>query len=344
MKPLNLLFTSAGRRDYLIEYFVHALKGQGKVHVANSDPLCSAFTVGDAHVVTPEIISVDYIPFLLDYCARENIRAIIPLFDIDLPVLAASQAEFAKRGVRVVVGSSDAVDICNDKWKTVVALNAAGLSTPKSYLDVPSTLDALEKEDILFPLIVKPRWGMGSIGLMQANTIEELPILYEMVRRRILTSYLQYESESELNCSVLIQETVPGVEYGLDVFNDLNGQYVVTVAKRKLVMRSGETDIAVTEDNPMLSALGKTVSGLLRHPGNLDVDVFVDGEKVTVLELNCRFGGGYPFSHSAGVNFPAALVAWLDDREVDPRCFQAQPNITAVKSIKPIVINRSESI
>jgi carbamoyl-phosphate synthase large subunit len=342
MKPLNLLFTSAGRRDYLIEYFVDAMNGLGKVHVANSDPLCSSFTVGDAHVVTPEIHSVDYIPFLQDYCARENIRAIIPLFDIDLPVLAASQAEFAKRGVRVVVATSETVDICNDKWKTIVTLNEAGLSTPKTYLDLQAAVDAVEKNDIRFPLIVKPRWGMGSIGLMQVNTIEELPILYEMVRRRIFTSYLQFEGNAEPNRSVLIQETVEGVEYGLDVLNDLNGQYVVTVAKRKLAMRSGETDIAVTEDNPILSALGKTLSGLLRHPGNLDVDVFVDGEKVTVLELNCRFGGGYPFTHSAGAHFPAALVAWLDDREADPRCFQAQPNITAVKSIKPIVINRGE--
>lgn len=238
----------------------------------------------------------------------------MPLFDVDLPVLAASHADFAKRGVKVIVASSDAVAICNDKWKTVSALKSAGLSTPKSYLDVPSALDMVKKEEIRFPLIVKPRWGMGSIGVMQANDAEELPLIYELVRRCIFTSYLQIQSKADPIRSVIIQETMQGVEYGLDVFNTLNGQYVITVAKRKLAMRSGDTDIAITVDNPMLNELGERLSNLLRHPGNLDVDVFVDGNKITVLDLNARFGGGYPFTHSAGANFPAALVAWLHGR------------------------------
>lgn len=72
--PMNILFISSGRRDYLIEYFTDALRQHGSVHVANSDPLCSAFAVGDAQVVTPEIHSGDYISFLQDYCSRKKLK------------------------------------------------------------------------------------------------------------------------------------------------------------------------------------------------------------------------------------------------------------------------------
>lgn len=35
---------------------------------------------------------------------------------------------------------------------------------------------------IEFPVIVKPRWGMGSIGVYVADNIEELNVFYEKSR------------------------------------------------------------------------------------------------------------------------------------------------------------------
>ena len=332
---MNLLFTSAGRRDYLIEYFAAALGGRGRVHVGNSEALCSAFTVGDAQVVTPPIHHEDYIPFLRDYCRRESISAILPLFDIDVPVLAMARADFAEEGVRVIVPSLEAAEICNDKWRTVNFLRAAGIRTLRTYLSPESALASVAAGDIQFPMIVKPRWGMGSIGLIQAEDAEELRLVYRLVTRRVFTSYLQAESLSKPEAAVLIQELATGTEYGLDVLNNLSGEHVVTVAKRKLAMRSGETDIAITEDRQDLFALGARLGALLRHPGHLDVDVFVDGTDLSVLELNCRFGGGYPFTHAAGANFPAAILSWLSGIEPKPHWLRTRAGVLSVKAIFP---------
>ena len=74
------------------------------------------------------------------------------------------------------------------------------------------------------------------------------------------------------------------------------------------------------------------------QPGNLDVDLFYDGDKITVLELNARFGGGYPFTHAAGANFAAARVAWLTGGVPDPSWLRALSVITTLKSIKPQMI------
>lgn len=338
MKPLNLLFTSAGRRDYLVDYFVKALDGRGSIHVGNSEPLCSAFTVGDAHVVTPPIHNNEYLPFIHDYCTQKKISAIIPLFDLDLPVLSAARNQFAMEGVQVLVPTPEVVKICNDKWHMVEFFRVSNFHVPKTYLNPKSAINAVKIGELTFPLIVKPRWGMGSVALMKANDEEELWLMFYWVRKHIFTTYLQFESAANPGACVLIQEYLLGTEYGLDVFNDLKGRHVVTVPKRKLAMRSGETDIAITEDCEVLSALGAHLSELTQHPGNLDVDVYFDGTKATILELNCRFGGGYPFSHAAGVNFPAAIVAWLCDKNPDPNWFRARSGVTSVKCIRPKVI------
>jgi len=76
-------------------------------------------------------------------------------------------------------------------------------------------------------------------------------------------------------------------------------------------MRSGETDSAIIVSNPILERIGEHIGRISKHPGNMDMDVFFDGKNAYVLEMNARFGGGYPFSHSAGVKLPTAIVNWM---------------------------------
>ena len=128
MESLNILFTSVGRRSYLVEYFKNALGGRGQVHVANSSNMSPAFLVADCHVITPLIYDSGYIPFLLEYCKNNNINAIISLFDIDLPILSANKEQFNKIGTQIIVSDMNVIDICNDKWKTFKFLKDCGIN------------------------------------------------------------------------------------------------------------------------------------------------------------------------------------------------------------------------
>ena len=84
-------------------------------------------------------------------------------------------------------------------------------------------------------------------------------------------------------------------------------------------MRSGETDKAVTVDLPEVREIGRKIGENLGHIGNLDVDIMQRGDGTyCVLELNPRFGGGFPFSYAAGVNYPKAIIQWLGGESVDP--------------------------
>lgn len=331
---MKILLTSVGRRSYLVKYFKQVLGNDGEIHVANSSALSPAFLVADKSVITPLIYDEQYIPFLMDYCKNNKIDAIISLFDVDLPILAKNRDEFAKIGTTVVISDYNTVEICNDKWLTFCTLRENGVDVPETFLFLESAINAINVGKISFPVVVKPRWGMGSIAVYEAENESELLVFYEKSKRCIQKTYLKYESAIDIERSILIQEKLEGQEYGLDVINNLNCQYVTTVAKLKYAMRSGETDCAITVSNPRLKELGNKISKIMNHRCNMDVDVFAVGDKYYVLEMNARFGGGYPFSHMAGVNLPLAIVKWLKGEKVDSRILTAQENVISQKDIQ----------
>ena len=145
--------------------------------------------------------------------------------------------------------------------------------------------------------------------------MEELEAVYELLFRKNKKTILATASVGDEY--IMIQEKLTGNEYGLDVMNDLSGNFVAVSVKQKLAMRAGETDKAVTRDLPALREIGKKIGENLNHIGNLDVDIMQrkNGD-YCVLELNPRFGGGFPFSYEAGVNLPKAIMMWLKGEEV----------------------------
>jgi len=330
---MNILLSCAGRRNYMVDYFQSAVGGEGEVHVANNVQDLSSMAVCSRRALLPLIYDEHYIDSLLDYCIAHSIELIVPLFDLELPILAAHRLQFADAGITIAVSTEEVCAICLDKVRTHEFLQEVGLGPTPYYTTVDTALDAVEKGHSAFPLFVKPRVGMGSIGLHKANSSLQLRACFEMAEQEIESSYLQHESSAYDGHTVIIQGMLTGDEYGLDVVNDLEGQHACTIVKKKLGMRSGETDGAVTQHVPALEYLGRQIGEALGHRGNLDVDVFWDGEKAYVLEMNPRFGGGYPFSHQAGANLPAAYIAWAQGKSANPEWLTVEPDITSVKGI-----------
>ena len=334
---MNILLTSVGRRGYLVQYFKEALNGDGKVFVSNSDAHSPAFKYADEHVVSPLIYDEGYIDFLLDYCKKNNVEMLISLFDIDLYVLAKNKEIFDEIGVTVVVSDADFIKVCNDKWLTYQYLSKRNISTPKTYLDLESVENDISNKLISFPLIVKPRWGMGSLEIFTADNLEELNIFYKKIKRNIENSYLKYESKQDLDNCVIIQQKIKGFEYGVDIIDNLNGNYQNTVIRKKIGMRAGETDAAEIVKNNEILDLAKKLAKHSKHIGNLDMDILSDGKKYYILEMNARFGGGYPFSHLAGVNLPLALIQWKKGLEVNQDILNAEIGVIGQKDL---VINK----
>ena len=328
---MNVLVTSAGRRAYIIKYFREALNGGGKVFACNSEP-CAAFCCADDWAISPLICDSAYIPFLLEYCREKQVDVLVSLLDMDLPVLAENRAEFEKQGVRLIVSGADFLRICNDKMKTYEYLRENGFLTPETFLRAEEAASAVRSGSLEYPIVVKPRFGCGSIGVEYAYDEEELLFLEKRVRRMIRDSYLKYEQPEDPE-QVVFQECVSGQEYGLDIINDLDGNYRSSVIHRKLAMRAGETDICEIADDARIARTAERLGRTTGHIANLDCDMVDHGGEIYILEMNARFGGGYPFSHMAGCDLPLAILKWCRNEEVPQDMLTAATGLTGFKEI-----------
>ena len=314
---MNILFTCAGRRTYLLKYFKENLSEGDKVVATDMQLSAPALQAADVKIQVPAVYDPNYVDITLNICKEQQIDVLLSLNDLELPILAENKARFETLGVKVVVSDPEVIDICFDKYKTAQWVEALGLNAPKTYVRLEDAKKALATGEISFPLFMKPRWGSGSIGLESIADMEELDIYYHLLFKKIKKTILATASVGDEY--IMIQEKLTGAEFGLDVMNDLEGNNVGVSVKQKLAMRAGETDKAVTRDLPEVREMGRKIGQALKHIGNLDVDIMqrANGD-YCVLELNPRFGGGYPFSYEAGVNMPKAIIAWAKGETVDP--------------------------
>lgn len=320
---MNILFTCAGRRTYLLKYFKENMQLDDKVLATDMQLTAPALQVADLKLQVPAVYDPLYIDETLNICRAYNVDALISLNDLELPILAEHKKRFKEEDVTVIVSDKDVIDIAFDKYKTAQWIESIGLKSPKTYVRLEDAKIALLAGDISFPLFLKPRWGSGSIGLETVGDMEELEMCYKLLMKKVKKTILATASVGDEY--IMIQEQLQGKEYGLDVMNDLEGNHVAVSVKQKLSMRAGETDKAVTVDLPEVREIGIKIGRCLKHIGNLDVDVMQRGNgDYCVLELNPRFGGGYPFSYEAGANLPLAIMKWLRGEQVDSAMLQPE--------------------
>ncbi len=340
---MNILFTCAGRRNYLLHYFRAALDGTGRVLAADASPASPALQEADGAFRLPPVDDPSYLSCLLELCQREQVAAVISLNDLELPLLADARQEFLEAGIRVVVSSPDVVEICFDKWKSMRFFSELGISCPRSWLTLESARGAIAAGELTFPVVVKPRWGSASIGIEYPRDIRELELVWELAHHKLKRTILAAVSDADARHSVMIQQYLPGVEYGLDVINDLQGSYRTTVVKQKLAMRAGETDRARVVEHPRLMAEGRRLAERLRHVANLDCDFFEHDGKLYGLEMNPRFGGGYPFSHIAGLDLPRAIVGWLRGDPVPDALFAVRYGVQGAKCDRLVTVEQKSA-
>jgi carbamoyl-phosphate synthase large subunit len=332
---MNILLSSVGRRTYLVKYFKEALKGKGLVHAGNLMPSI-ALNSADKSVLTPHIYDAFYIDFLLDYCIKFEIKAIIPLFDLDIPILSKNKELFISHGIKVLVPDYEMAKICNDKWLTYNLLSGNQIPTAKTFHTLFDCKQAIINSEIEFPLYVKPRWGMGSQFTYIAENKQELNVFYKKIKKNIFSSNLRFESLIDPDHSVIIQEMLKGEEFGINILSSLEGDFLKSATLRKISTRGGETDSAEVVNNYQLHSTGREIASLIKHPGVIDIDCFIYEDKLFLLEMNCRFGGQYPFFHIAGINFVRAIVDLLTGLEISQDLFEARIGVVSVKDINPV--------
>jgi carbamoyl-phosphate synthase large subunit len=177
-------------------------------------------------------------------------------------------------------------DRCFNKWQMYQWLKVRGYHCAKSFIDKNEFYRAVEEGEIGYPVLVKPVRGSASLSIHKASDKETVELLMTHGR------------------DFMIQEFLYGQEIGVDCYIDLiSGEVVSIFAKKKLLMRAGETDKGVSFKDEKLFMLIKQFVKDLKLRGVVDLDLFEIDNEYYISEVNPRFGGGYPHAHECGVNF-----------------------------------------
>lgn len=308
---MNVLLCSVGRRPYLVEWFKEAQESTGSnglVVAADADPYAPSQAFADVFELAPLVSDPDYPEWLAETLGKHDIGLALSVNDFELSKWAelANDACFDP----LLRLSPELQAIAEDKLVMYQSLSDAGINAPETWL----LSTALDKPDLLAEseqLVLKGRYGSASRGLrfVTPKTLREAA--QDAFSEVTGPSGSHAESFEEAVDLMVVQLKIVGQEFGLDVVNDLGRNFAGVLARKKIKMRFGETDQALSVPPYEFEGLGAAVSVVTRHQGLIDTDVMVDSSgKAWLIDLNPRFGGGYPFSHLAGADVPAAYLSW----------------------------------
>lgn len=282
---MNFLILAAGTRNKIVQYFKRTFEGVGTVVATDASTLGPAIYDADKYYIVPPISDYGYIDIILDICKKEQIKGVLSLIDPELSLLAANEEKFKAIGVTIIGSSYDLCEMALDKMQMCEWLKVHGYNCARSWMDKEDFYNALSVGEVFFPVFVKPYSGSASINISKVFDKETVDLLFA--------------HENDL----MIQEFLDGQEIGADVYIDLiSGEVVSIFTKKKIKMRAGETDKAVSFKDPVLFDLIERFVNEAGYRGQIDIDIFeVDGEYY-IGEVNPRFGGGYPHAYECGCN------------------------------------------
>ena len=280
---MNVLILSAGTRNKIIQYFKNVIGDSGLVIATDCSSYAPAVYVADKFYKVPRMTEDGYIDVILDICKKENIKGVLSLIDPELSLLAQNVESFKAIGVTVIGSDYEKCERTLNKWEMYNWLLQHNYKCAKSYIDKEKFYKDLECGKADFPVFVKPVCGSASIAISKVYDKETVDLLFEH------------------DSSLMIQQFLDGQEIGADCYIDMiSGEVISIFTKKKLVMRAGETDKAVSFKEEKLFGLIEKFVAQSGFKGQIDIDVFdVDGEYY-ISEVNPRFGGGYPHAYECG--------------------------------------------
>lgn len=321
----NIVITSAGQRVSLVRSFQKELKkyfSNGKVFTVDLNPqLSPACQISDGSFAVPKVTNPEYIKALLDICLEHNIKIIIPTIDTELIVLAKNQQFFSEQGIVVLLSSLEFVEKCRDKRNM-------NLFFTDHHVDIPKTIS---KENPTFPLFIKPYDGSLSKDIYLINNQEELMDYHLSNPKLMFMEYINPEFYDE---------------YTIDAYYNNENKLICAVPRKRLFVRAGEINKGVTKKNILLDFLQNNLNEIKGAIGCLTMQFFLEKneQRIIGIEINPRFGGGYPLSYSAGANYPEYIIKeYIKEEKIEQYFENWEENLLMLRYDDEILVRNYEN-
>jgi carbamoyl-phosphate synthase large subunit len=299
-RDVGVLLTGVGKRYDIVSAFAQ----HATVVAADPNPLAPAQYAAHHRRAVPRIDDSSYVPALRALCDELGVRAVVPLTDLDIEVLAHARAS---GDLPAFVPDPAIARATFDKYEAHLLLQRLGLPSPPTVLPGEPVSS--------YPVMVKPRQGSGARSIHRADDAGAAEF------------FVGYVAEP-----TMVQKLMDGPEFSIDCLSDLSGRCLNAIPRTMIESRGGESIKGTVIGDGELVELGRRVVEALGVRGPCTVQVFRDKEiGLGITDVNTRFGGAFPapmYAAAPGRTYPELIVRMARGEEVEPHVGDFRAGVT----------------
>lgn len=236
---------------------------------------------------------------IVEYAKTSPLDGLVALGDCTPPTAARACISLG-----LPFHSTEAADVCRDKYRSRASLAAAGLNVPK-FVRYPLESDPIAVHDSPgfpagFPCVLKPLAFSASRGVIRADNREEFVAAFERIRRLLRSPEVRAMREESTEF-IQVESYIEGEEIAVEAIVDrgrlrilaifdkpdpLTGPYFAETIYVTPTRLSEEMQAQVTE------TLAKAVRVLGLSHGPLHAEVRINSRGAWILEIAARSIGG----------------------------------------------------
>jgi hypothetical protein len=221
----------------------------------------------------PDIEEKNFIEEINRVIDEFKIDFIIPSHDSVILKMAQNQQNIK---ATIITSCVETCEVCRSKAKTY-KLFEKNIETPKVYS---------LKEEIKFPVFLKPDVGQGTKGTYKANKKEEIDF------------YLKKDS------TLLILEYLSGKEYTVDCFTNKNGRLLFATGRERIRINNGISVNSKELFDNRFQEIATIINNTLSFQGSWFYQVKERStDELVLMEIAPRIAGTSALFRVKGVNF-----------------------------------------
>lgn len=309
MNAINILMLGGAKRVSIGQMFIDAGKKIGynvqlfSYELSPNVPIASIAKV----IIGKKWRDADVETDIINVCKEHCINILLPFVDGAIEVAArVSQVS----GVFAPVSSPEVAATMFDKVIAEKAFREAGLSVPLSV-------------DVRYPIIAKPRTGSASKGIVIINSQKDL----DSIENPSNYLFQEYIAERE--------------EYTVDCYADSLGRALAVVPRIRIEVVGGEVSRTATVDSPEIIEISRRAIDALNLRGAVTLQFLKDktDDRLMLMEINPRLGGGVVCSVHAGADIPSLIIREYLQLPLEPMTYR--PNVEIVRYFAEVVFTHS---
>ena len=266
---------------------------------------CNNHLVYPSPTKSPE----EFIAYMLNLVKSNHYDVIFPVIDATTIPIVKHKTEFSKHTI-VPFTDYQTLMMASDKAQTLKIAMENGIPCPKTYfIDYYDDLEKI-KDDVEYPVVVKPNRGFGTRGVFLCNSTDEL-----------------FESGKHVHDeygSFLVQEYIPkGDEIGVYTLFDFDSEPCALSVQRRIrsyPISGGPSTLRETIRDEKIVDLAFRLLKAMKWFGVAMVEFRVDPRDGVpkLMEINPRFWGSLQLSILSGVDFPYLLYKLVTEGYIEP--------------------------